>query len=190
VTDTPKVKVSREEFAEALFYWLSKQLNSKAIKQTAKLFDLKDEEHKDSSETEELFGLNLKNKRDFSRLFEELFALNMWIIVYCCERIFEDVDKRNEFLDIFHRIVYQRLIEVTEENLRQWLLSITAKYIEYNKAAKTQHELGPLWELTSVVNRNLHGELNLDAVLQFQIGIYITESIEALEGAIKKYDIR
>jgi hypothetical protein len=159
MTDTQKVKASKREFAEVLFYWLAKQVNTKAIKQTAKLFDLKDKDDKDFGETEDLFGLNLKNKKDFTKLVEELFVLNIWLIVYNCERIFEDINKRDECLDIFHHLVYQRLIEGTGENFSKWMMSMGVKYIEYDRAMKTEHHLGPLWVLSKVVNKNLFGEV-------------------------------
>ena len=190
MVDVPKIKVSKEQFAEALFYWLAKQVNTKAIKQTAKLFDIRDKEHKDSSEPEKLFGLNLRSKKDFNKLVEELLDLNMWLIVRACERVFEDIDKRNECLDIFHHIVYERLIEETKENRRQWMLSMTAKYIDYNKATETEHPSGPAWVLATAVNKNLFGEVNPDALVQFHIGAYVAESIKALEEAIKQYDIQ
>jgi hypothetical protein len=187
--ETHKIKASREEFAEVLFYWLSRQINREAITQAAKLFDLKDEEEKDACKTEELFGLNLTSKEDFNRLFEELFDVNMWLVVRACERVIEDLDKRNECLDILHRLVYERLVKGPRENLRQWTLSLTSKYIDYNKAAEIEQPLGPAWEPSKVINKNLHGKVLPDAFLQFQIGAYITESLKALEGAIKKYDI-
>ncbi len=186
---THKIKASREEFAEVLFYWLSRQINREAITQTAKLFDLKDEEGKDTGKTEELFGLNLKSKEEFGRLFEELFDVNMWLVVRACERVIEDSDKRNECLDIFHRLVYERLIKGLRENLSQWTLSLTSKYIDYNKDTETEHPLGPAWELSKVINENLHSKALPDAILQWQIGVYITESMKALEEAIKKFDI-
>jgi hypothetical protein len=182
-----KVKVTKKEFAEVLFYWLSKQFNRKAIKQTAKLFDLRDKKHKFFSKTEVLFGLNLKNKIDFTILGEELFAFNMWAIVYGCGAMFEDRDSLYECLDIFHRLVYQRLIEGLGENFEQWASSITAKYRDYNKAMETEHE--PLLELAAVISQNLFGKVNLDAITQFQIGVYISSTMKALEGLIKKYDI-
>jgi len=182
VTDTQKVKVSREEFAEALFYWLTSQVNTKKIKQLAKLSN---PEHKEK----ELFGLNLEHKTEFNILIEELFDLNMWLIVHVCERVFEDTDKRDECLDIFHHIVYQRLLEEEEEDFDQWALSMSTRYIDYNKATKTENTLGPLWELATVVNKNLFGEVKRDPFIQTRISFYVTSSIEALEEALRKYDI-
>lgn len=189
MTDTQKVKVSREEFAEVLFYWLCLHVGKKGIEKAAKAFDLKVKGYEDFST---ILRKVTGNKKDFDkvRIFEELFALNMWLIVYSCERIFEDIDKRNECLDIFHRIVYQTLLEEEEEDFDQWLLSMGTRYIEYNKAPETKHTLGPVWELATVVNKNLFGEVKRDPFIQTRISFYVTSSIEALEEAIRKYDIK
>jgi len=188
VIDAPKIKVSREEFAEVLFYWLCMHVGKKGIEKTAKAFDLKVKGYKDFST---ILRKVIGSKKDFDkvRIYEELFTLNMWLVVHNCERVFEDIDKRNECLDIFHRIVHQRLIEGTGENLKPWTLSMATRYIDYNKAAETEHHLGPLWVLSKVINKNLFGEVKEDPFLQFQIGVYITESMKALEEAIKKYDV-
>lgn len=177
--DAPKIKVSREEFAEVLCYWLANQVNTKAIQQLAEVLDVEDK-------PQELFGINLKNKKNLNTLTEELFALNMWSIVYSCERIIEDIDKRNECLDTFHLIIYQRILKGTEENFNQWKLSATAKYIDYNEAMETEN---PLWQLATVVNKNLFGKLNLSAIVQFEISTYASSTIKALLEMINKYDI-
>jgi hypothetical protein len=52
---------------------------------------------------------------------------------------------------------------------------------------ETEHE--PLLELAAVISQNLFGKVNLDAITQFQIGVYISSTMKALEGLIKKYDI-
>jgi hypothetical protein len=182
MTDIPKIKVSREEFAEALAYWLAKQVNTQALKETAKAFDLKDK-------PEELFGLNLKNKRDSDTLAKELFALNMWLIVHSCETVFEDTNKRNECLDMFHLIVYQKILGGTEEDFDQWKLAATVNYADYNEAIKTEGTPGPFWQLATVVNKNMFGKLNLDAFVQFQISVYASSTIKALLELISEYEI-
>jgi hypothetical protein len=180
--DDTKIKVSREKFAEVLSYWLANQVNTKALKETARALDLKDE-------PEELFGLDLKNKKDSDALARELFALNMWLIVYSCESIFEDIDKRNECLDRFHLIVYQRILGGTRQDFDQWKLSATVNYADYNEAMKTESPPGPLWQLATVVNKNMFGKLNLDAFVQFQISVYASSTIKALLELINKYEI-
>jgi hypothetical protein len=180
--DAHKIKVSREEFAEVLSYWLANQVNTKAIQQLAKAFDSK-------RKPPELFGINLKEKKNLNALAEELFPLNMWMIVYSCERIFEDIDKRNECLDTFHLIVYQRILEGTKEDFDQWKLAVTSKYLDYKEAMETKSQPGPLWHLATVVNKNLFGKLNLDALVQFEISSYASSTIKALLEMINKYEI-
>ena len=183
-------KVTKEEFAELLCFWLSRQLNREVIKQDVKALELKDKEDTDFSEPEELFGLNLKNKKDFTILVEELISLNMWLIVRACERVFKDANKRNECLDIFHRIVYERFFEELGEDFREWTLPLYKKYRDYAKATETEHHLGPAWELSKLINENLHGKVLPDIFIQFQISTYITSSIRASEELIKKYKIK
>jgi len=165
-----------------LCYWLANQVNTEAIQKLAKAFDAEDK-------PEELFGLSLKNKRDLDILTKELFALNMWIIVYSCELMFEDIAKRNECLDMLHLIVYQRILGGTKENFDQWKLSATVNYVDYNEAIKTDEPPGPLWQLAKVVNKNMFGKLNLDAFVQFEISAYVSSTIKALSEMINKYDI-
>ena len=50
-----KVKVSKEEFAEALLHWVAMQISNKGIKQDARVFDLTSEAPLDSREAKELF---------------------------------------------------------------------------------------------------------------------------------------
>jgi hypothetical protein len=180
--DAAKVKASREEFAEVLLYWLANQVNTKSIQQLAKIIDVE-------GKPEELFGINIKNKENLNKLAEELFALNMWMIVYSCERIFEDMAKRNNCLDIFHLNVYQRILEGAEGDFGQWKLSLTAKYIDYNEAMETESQPGSLWHLATVVNKNLFGKINLSAVVQFEISAYASSNIKALMEMINKYDV-
>ena len=172
MTDAPKVKASKKEFAEVLYYWLSQRLSKEAVKQTAKDLDFK-----------------IKSNEDFNKIFQELFALNMWSIVRTCDRVFEDEDKRNECLHIFHHFVYERHTEGIEENFGKWMTLMGAKYIEYIKAMETEHPSGPLWVLSKVINRNLFGEVKEDIILQVEIGAYVGIPAKHLEELIKKYDI-
>jgi hypothetical protein len=167
-----KAKISKKEFAEVLYYWLSHHLAKQAIKETAKDLDFK-----------------IKSDEDFNKILQELFALNMWLIVRACERVFEDEDKRNECLDIFHHLVYERHTEETEKIFGKWMTLMGAKYSEYNKAMETEHPSTPLWVLAKIVNKNLFGEVKEDPCLQFHIGAYVGISAKHLEELIKKCDI-
>ena len=167
-----KVKVSKGEFSEVLYYWLAGRLTKEAIKETAKDLNFK-----------------IKSNEDFNKIFEELFAINMWLIVRSCEMVFEDEDKRNECLDIFHRLVYERHTEGTEEDFGKWMILMSAKYIEYSKARETQHPSTPLWVVANLINRNLFGEIKKDLKFQSLVIAYIGLSVKHLGEAIKQYDI-
>jgi hypothetical protein len=170
--DSEKGKVSKTGFAEGLYLWLSQRLSKEAVKETAEEFDFK-----------------IKSNKDFNKMFQELFALNMWLIVRTCERVFEDVDKRNECLDIFHRLVYERYSQDIGENFGKWMKLMGAKYIEYIKAMETEHPSGPLWVLAKLINTNLFGKLKKDPFIQLAISSYVAIPAEYLEELIKKYDI-
>ena len=167
-----RLKVSKDRFAEVLYYWLSKDLSKKAIKKTAKELRFK-----------------IKNDNDFSRIFEELIAFYMWIIVYTCEGVIEDRDKRNACLDIFHYLVYKRHTQGTDEDFGKWMKSIVQKYSEYYTAIETNHPSTPLWVLAKLVNKNLFGEIKWDITVQMKITAYFGLSVEHLGKALKKYDI-
>ena len=79
-----KLKVSKEQFAEVLYIWLSKNWNGEVIKEIAK------ESH---------FGI--RNIKDFIKISKELFFLNVWSVICACEAEFVDEGKRNKCLDIF-----------------------------------------------------------------------------------------
>ncbi len=167
-----KVKVSKGQFAEVLYCWLSGFLTEKAIRKSA----------------QEL-GFKIRNNKDLSKISEELFALNMWLIIYTCAGVFENEDKRNECLDIFHHLVYERHTEGTEEIFGEWMILMAAKYIEYNRAMETEHPSTPLWVVATLVNKNLFGEIKEDPHLQMRIIFQIGLSVEHLGKAIKQYDI-
>ena len=172
MTNTEKVETTKRDFAQVLHFWLSNRLTGEAIKETAEDFDFK-----------------ISSNKDFNKMFQELFALNMWLIVRSCERVFEDVDKRNECLDIFHRLVYERYSQDIGENFGKWMKLMGAKYIEYIKAMETEHPSGPLWVLAKLINTNLFGKLKKDPFVQAAIGGYVGILAKHLEELMKKYDI-
>ena len=171
MTDSQRIKVPKKEFAEVLYHWLSLQLTKEQIEKTANDLDFK-----------------IKSDKDFNKILQELFTLNMWLIVYSCEGAFEDIDKRNECLDIFHRIVYERHTEGTEEAFGQWMMSLGAKYDAYAKAMATEHPVNPLWVFGKLISKNLFGKVRKDVLLQAQIAIYVVASTKHLPELIEKYE--
>jgi len=179
-----KVKVSKEEFAVLLLKWFAMNYGREAIKQDAKVFCLTGEGPLESREGKELFGLNLSDTKEFTVLAEELIALNTWIIVEACQITLEDVEKRNDCLDIFHRRLFDQFFREAGDDFEKWLVYLTLKYYEYRKALKTD-----LWALGYLIQRNLHGDGFPRAVLDFHILLYVIGKIEALGKALAQYEI-
>lgn len=173
MTDIQKIKVSKEEFAEVLYYWLFRYLSKKDVKSKAK--DLK---------------FRIKSNQDFNRIFQELFVLNIWIIIHSCEIVFKDEDKRNECLDIFHRLVYERNVQGTEENFSNWMILMSTRYSAYGNAMATYHPSTPLWVVADVFYKNLLGEITKDLGAQTTLIAYTGLSVKYLEEAIMQYDIQ
>ncbi len=167
-----KVKVSKNQFAEVLYYWLSGYLTKKAIKKSAKELCFK-----------------IRNNKDFSKIFEELFVLNMWLIVYTCEGVFEDEDKRNKFLDIFHHLVHDRHIENKENSFNDWMMSISPRYVEYSKAMEKEHPSTPLWVVANIINKRLFGKIKKDLIFQMKMVSHIGLFVKHLGKAITQYEI-
>ena len=103
-----KKELKKEEFAELLVLWFARQVNREAIIRDAKLYDLESEEGEwERRKGKRLFGLNLEDEKEFTILVEELSILNLWIIIRACEKVFDDTDKRDDCLDIFHKIFFE-----------------------------------------------------------------------------------
>ena len=167
-----KVKVTKKKLAESLYYWFSGYLTEKEVKKTAK----------------EL-GFRIWKREDFKKIFKELFVFNMWLIIHTCENVFDDEDKRNECLDIFHNLVYNRNIDNNEISFINWKISIVSRYIEYSKAMKTEHPSTPLWVVAEILNRNLFGEVKKDLSFQMKVTAHIGLFVKYLGEVILRYDI-
>jgi len=167
-----KVAVSKKQFADLLYHWLSGFLTEKAVRKTAKDF-----------------GFKIRNNEDFTKMFKELFILDMWLVGYTCEGIFVDEDKRNECLDIFHHLEYGRYLEKKEKSFSDWMMSIAARYAEYGKAMETEHPSTPLWVVANVFNKRLFGEIQKHLGFQTKVILYKGLFVKHLGEAIEQYDI-
>ena len=170
--DNKKVKVSKKQFAGLLDYWLWGFLSEKAVKKNAK--DL---------------GFKIKNNEDFSKIFEELFVLDMWLVIYTCEGRFKDEDKRNEVLDIFQHLEYGRYLGKDLKSFGDWIMAIAPRYAEYSKGMETEHPSTPLWVVANIINKRLFGEIKEDLRFQAKMVIYIGLFVKQLGKVIKQYDI-
>jgi len=164
-----RIKVTKEELAEVLGHWIEKRLENEQIKETA--ID---------------FGIDTNNQKDLNSLVDELFDLNMWIVVFTCERVFKNISKRDECLDVFHHLIYERLSEGEETDYRNWILNLAQKYMGYNEAIKSAQ---PILVIANVVNTNIFEDLRKDPFLQMRIGNYIMTISDVLEKALKQYKL-
>ena len=179
-----KVRLSKEEFAESLIHWIAIQIGMKGIKQDAKVLDLTSEAALDSREAKELFGVNLSNREEFSRLFEELLPLNLWIVVLACHATLRDADQRNDCLDIFHRQFFDHIAKEAVGDFEQWIEFLEFKYDEYSEAMKK----GP-YALAYLIQNNLRGQGFPRAVAQFQISLYVEKALKTLTEVLDRCEI-
>jgi hypothetical protein len=181
-----KVKVSKEQFAEALLQWANMQISAKAIKQDARALDLTSEAPFDSRESNELFGLSLSNSEHLMILLDELLALNLWIVTAVCESKFKDEEQLNNCLDIFFRRFFDEILKGTVQNYDEWMEFMKFKHDEYREAIRAGKEMA----LGGLIQRNLHGEGYPKALLNWQIVVYVRTGIKALTGALDQYEIK
>ena len=179
-----KTKLSKEELAESLIHWISIQIGMKGIKQDARVLDLTSEAPLDSRETKELFGLSLSNREEFTRLFEELLPLNLWIVVLACHATLKDVDQRNDCLDIFHRRFFDHIAKETVGDFGQWIKFLESKYDEYGEAMKKG-----IYTLAYLIQNNLHGQGFPRAIGQFQISLYLEKALKTLTEVLDQIEI-
>jgi len=179
-----RVKLSKEEFAESLIHWIAIQTGMKGMKQDARVLDLTSEAPLDSREAKELFELNLSDPEEFSRLFQELLPLNLWIVVLACHATLKDEDQRNDCLDVFHRQFFDHIAKEAVEDFEQWVESLEFKYHEYSEALKK----GP-YNLAYLIQNNLYGQGFPKAIAQFQISLYVEKALKTLTEVLDRCEI-
>ena len=74
--NSKKLKVSRDEFAKVLCYWLCTTRTEKEMNERAKDF-----------------GFKIRNDNDLYKIVAEFLVFNMWLIVYTCEAVIGDENK-------------------------------------------------------------------------------------------------
>ena len=168
------VKVSREEFAGVLYYWVTKDLREKKIKETASSLDFK-----------------IKSDEDYDTVFRELLILNMYLAVRAAEGVLEDEEKRNGCLDLLHHLIFDRHYRETGVTFGDWMIWMGTRYLEYQQALESDPKRtpGPLWAISKMVNNRLFGEIKEDAFIQVSIGGYVALNLEHLTHLIHEYDI-
>lgn len=170
-----KKKVTKKQFAEILFYWLSINLTEKEIKRKAKEIG---------------FRIKLwRGRKDYNKLFFELLILDMWLIEYTCENFYSNDEEKFDCEELFQQLVYDRYVDKEKYSFKNWTVLLTSLFIDYDKAMRTKHPSTPLWVVANVINKRLFGEIKKDLSFQMKMITYIGLFIEHLGEALTNYKI-
>ncbi|MEE8383150.1 MAG: hypothetical protein V3R78_14900 [Thermodesulfobacteriota bacterium] len=174
------VKISKEDFVDTLYLWLSEHLTEKEVKAMADEVGFN---------TKGLFRIKV-SKKLYSKLYIELFTLNMYLIVSSCEAVIEDEDKKKNVLDMFYNTVFEKNIKVSGISYNKWLNLMELIYDEYGKATEEASLLSPLLLLANRFCKNLFGDkMKLDSSLKFEISMRIGGMAKQLSKTLHEYDI-
>ncbi len=174
------VKISKEDFVDTLYLWLSEHLTEKEVKAMADEVGFN---------TKGLFRIKV-SKKLYSKLYIELFTLNMYLIVSSCEAVIEDEDKKKNVLDMFYNTVFEKNIKVSGISYNKWLNLMELIYDEYGKATEEASLLSPLLLLANRFCKNLFGDkMKLDSSVKFEISMRIGGMAKQLSKTLHEYDI-
>lgn len=173
------VTISKEDFADTLYCWLSEHLAKQEVKAMAKQVDFK---------ITGLLGI-MMDKKLYSQFYSELFALNMYLIVFACQGVIEDVSKKDEVLDIFHRQVYVRNIKVTGTSYTRWMKAMQLIYDDYRKAMEEKSLLTPVLLVSGAFEKNIFGKPSMDPYVRFETGMRIGGIVRQLSQSLQEYTI-
>lgn len=173
------IKISKRDFADTLYYWLSEHLTDQEVKDMA---------HEFRFEIKGFLKIKIEKKL-YEKFYSELFALNMYLIVFVCESIIKDENKRGDILDIFHNIVFERNIKVTGISYNDWMKFMKLIYNEYNKAMEQESLLTPILLVANEFEKNLFGKITSDHYVRFEAGMRIGGIAKQLSKTLQEYDI-
>jgi hypothetical protein len=173
-----KVRVSREEFAQALLYFLQLSVSKKHTKELGRQFHFK-----------------VKKDEDFLHLRHELLLLNIWFIVDACKLIIKDIEKRNACLNRLLGLLFAADTGGRFEGVPAWLETVHFRCRVYAEAMGTEYMksglLGKnsLWQVSKVVGESLFGEPVEDVSVLMTIGSYVASGLTAVAQMVHQYDI-
>ena len=171
--------ISKKDFADTLYCWLSEHLAKQEVKAMANQVGFK------------ITGLLrvTTDQKLYSQFYSELFALNMYLIVFTCEGVIEDINKKNEALDIFHQLVYTRNIKVTGASYGRWIKLMKLIYEDYRKAMDEESLLTPVLLVAGAFEKNLFGKPIMDPYVRFETGMRIGGIVKQLSQLVQDYTI-
>ena len=173
------IKISKKDFADTLYYWLSEHLTEKEVMEMANEVGFK---------MKGFFRIKI-NKKSYNKFYGELFVLNMYLIVSTCEGIIKDENKKNDILEIFHSTVYERNIKATGISYSKWMKLMKLIYDDYSEAMGTESLLTPLLLVAGKFEKNLFGKNKLNPYVKFEFAMRIGGMVKHLSKSLQEYDI-
>ena len=173
------IQISKRDFADTLYYWLSEHLTEQEVKEMANQVGFR---------MKGFFRIKI-SKKLYGKFYSELFALNMYLIVFTCEGVIKDEDKKRDILDRFHSIVYDRNVKVTGIDYNDWMKYMKLIYNEYSKAMDKESLLTPVLLVADELEKNLFGKITLDPYVKFEFGMRIGGIVKQLSKTLQEYDI-
>ena len=175
------VKISKKDFVDTLYIWLSEHLTEKEVKSMADEF---------GSSIKGLFKIKTKRKL-YSKLYIELYTLNMYLIVFACEEVIKNSNKKKDVIELFHKTVYRRNIKVSGMSYRKWYSLMELTYSEYQNIMESESLLSPLLLLSNAFCKNIFGEdtKKIDSSVKFEIGMRIGGIAKQLSNLLREYEV-
>jgi len=177
--ENKKEKLSKNQFTELLYHLLSLYMTKEPIEKSAKRF-----------------CFEIKDNKDWGKIFDELLVLNMWLTVYACDELSADENKILECINTFELLVYNRFYKYWKEKKRldimdfnEWrVTSIAPRYTEYSNAMETEFNIhqGPFWAVATSFNKRLFGEFKKDYFIHIAIVTHIGLFIKYFGEIIKQ----
>ena len=107
-----KIEVTKEQLTTVLLFWLMRRLSEKRIQQIA---EAQNPTKKKSAS--KLFGIDITNRRNLEEVLGRLFVFNMWSVVASCEKQIKNKDLCNEYLDMFHLLVFKQYLRGEDKGI-------------------------------------------------------------------------
>lgn len=161
--------MTEEEFAQTLYCWFSEQLNKEEVIKVARRFN---------------YGV--KNKEYSNKIRKELFRLNIWLIIFSCEKNSSINSILSQCLNTFQQIVFENYVDIKEIDYASWLSAIGKHYIK-NIDVSTGSELHLASTLAKHLRTNLFGFISRNPYMLTQIIAYVKNNCDSLQYLIDKF---
>jgi len=127
-------------------------------------------------------GIEEHGRVRFPELLHVLMVLKLWLVVRACEcaETMDDVDKRDQCLDLFHSLVYESYYEDVGLSYAEWMETLLPQYERLHSAYDQDPAMGLGW----VVGEWLFGRRITDIRFYGHLMAHVSASLEALQDML------